>query len=1095
MFRKLTIFLSVIFLLFLSLHAKETKLLHYPDVYQNRVVFNYAGDLWTANLDNGTAIHLTTHPGDENYPHFSPDGKWIAFVGEYDGDTDVYLISSQGGSPQRLTYDGVRKQVVGWHPDGRVMVSSYFESGYYGPYLYAVSTSGGYPERIPIDRAAWASFSADGKIVAFNRRPGEFRNRKRYHGGQAPNVWIADLTKKEFKNITSDYTGINLRPLWIGGEIYFVSDRETNYNNLWAYDTQTGTFSRKTSFTDFAVYAPGTDGKSIVFEHGGSLYLYDVASGDYHELSIDLPAEDWETRPSYVNPAEHLGTFSVSSDGKWAVVDARGDIYKIYKSSGKWENLTETQGVRERNPIISPDDKYVAYFSDETGEFQLYMREAAKGKNPVQLTKELKTYPYHAVWSPDGQMLLFGDNDYVLRYVDVESKKMVKIDESNQQKDYEFYWEISEYDWSPDSKWVAYSKVEPNLNSALYLYSISEKKTYAVTDGGFDNFAPAFDRGGDYLYFLSNRHFEPALDPSEDNFIIKKMTEVCVIQLKSGMKPPFSKDEDEEASGEETASEFKIDLKGLNNRIYTVPIDPGSYKSIRAGKKKVFAIGKESYGFPGIEEFFFPGSVQDYFIKAYDMDSQEQVKVLENVGAFDINEDGSQLIYRGGRIVGILSTASLREQHVGEGKLDLEKLEMLLDVKKEWHQIFNEIWRWYRDFFYDPGMHGINWQKIHDQYAPLVDFVQTRNELNNLASEMVGELCASHMYIFRGDQNSKFKRERVNTGYLGADIVPDSKSGLYRIQKIFPGKSWDKGFRGPLASPEVNVRPGDYLLEIDGHKITTKESYLKYLVNKVGKKVDITVVGHPEGKDRRTFTVEPISSERRLRQWDWVSSRRDMVRKSGGEDFGYMHLDDMDELGLAQFEKNWKALKYKKGLIIDVRFNGGGFTNYFVIEKLERELLLAVKTRNFVPMRFPMVSSNAAMVSIINEFTGSDGELYTEHFKDHHLGKVVGNRTWGGLIGIINSITTVDGGIAVQPNVGFYNFQGDWIVENWGAEADPGLDIDITPQDGLNDKDPQLEKAIEVVKQGLNEVRSLPPAPPFPDKSPAHFKIEEGKAK
>ncbi len=1065
--------------------ASETYLMHYPDIYENTVVFNYDGDLWKADITTGQAIRLTSHPGEETYPHFSPDGKWIAFTAEYDGNRDVYVMPSEGGEPVRLTYHGGNDMALGWTPDGsKVIFSSGREAGYVGPFVYLVSVKGGFPEKLPVYRAAWVSLSPDGKQVAFNRRRGEFRNWKRYRGGEAQDVWIGDLQKKTFRNITADYPGIDQRPLWIGQEIYFISDRQTNVANLWAYNVNTGEFTRKTHFTDFAVYAPETDGKSIVFEHAGRLYLYRIATGKLEPIHIELQSDDWKIRSRVVKPAKYLGGFSVSPDGKWAVVEARGDLFKINQKTGKWENLTRTQGVRERYPTISPDGKQVAYFSDKTGEYQLYVQPVS-GKEPArQLTHKLKTYPYHPVWSPDGQKLLFGDKDYRLRIVYLSSGKMEEIDRGTYQKDYEFFWEISEYDWSPDSKWVVYSKVQPNLNSAIYLYSLEKKKVYPITDGHFDDFYPVFDKKGKYLYFISQRHFQPALDPSEDNYIISQMSQVMVVQLRDGEKPPFCEDAEEDESNAGADTTFRIDLTGIQQRIYRVPVDAGNFKKLVGGLNTVFVLGKERFGFPGIEEFFNPGSVQDYFVKAYAISDKKQVKMLDAVGDFTVSSNGKHLIYRSGDKIGIVGAEAPSRHSVGDGKLALNKLEMNLDPRAEWKQIFHEVWRWYRDFFYDPNMHGVNWQKVYDAYEPLLAGVRNRGELNGLLREMVGEICASHMYIFGGDRDERNgKNQYVGTGLLGADLLPDTDAGLYRIVKIYRGASYNTHLRSPLASPDIRVREGDYLFAIDGHRITIRENYLKYLVNKANKEVEITVVSHPEAKDKRTFRVKTVASERALRRYEWVRSRAELVEKWSNGRIGYIHMDDMDEQGLAQFEEGWKANKYKPGLILDVRYNGGGFTNYFVIDKLERKLVFGVKTRDFHPMRFPMVVSNAKMAAIINEFTGSDGELFTKHFQARHFGKVFGTRTWGGLIGIINALQTVDGGIAVQPNVGFYNWDGQWIVENHGA--DPDVWVDIPPEAGLKGEDPQLKEAVDDLLREIEKQKPvLPPPPPFPKSKP-----------
>ncbi|MDZ7373679.1 MAG: S41 family peptidase, partial [candidate division KSB1 bacterium] len=985
-----------------------------------------------------------------------------------------------GGEPRRLTFHGGRDIAQGWTPDGRYVVFvSWRDVGYGGPLAYKVSPDGGYPEALPLGPACYLSFSPDGQRIAFNRQWGEFRNWKRYKGGQAQDIWLFDGSSNLFRRLT-DYEGIDRHPMWVGNRIYFISDRETGVNNLFSLDPATGQVVRHTQHRDFPVYAPETDGKRIVYECGGALWIYDPSTGREHRLSIEVPSERWMSRPREVKPAKHLGDYDVSPDGKWLALEARGDIYVVAKDdNGEWRNLTQTQGARERYPAWSPDGKWVAFFSDRTGDYQLY-RVPAQGGEWDPLTKNLRGQPYHLVWSPDGRYLAFGDKDYNLFLVEVESKKLVKVDRCRQQKDYEFYWEISDYSWSPDGRWLAYSKVDANLNSSVFLYDVRTGDIRRLTDDRFDDFSPAFDANGRYLYFLSQRHFNPTMDPSEDNYIISPMTRVYLVALRSGEEPPFDADEGSRTRAV-PADSFRIDWEGIAGRIFQVPIPAANYVVLQAGKNKLFVRGKDEFGFPGIEEFFNPAGVQDYWLKGFDLASKKTTKVLDGIGSFRLNLKGDYLAYRSGTKLGVLSCERLAEAKVGDGAVDLDRLSMRLDLQAEWRQIFEEAWRWYRDFFYDPGMHGVDWEAIRHRYAQFLPYIETRRDLTALLSEMVGEVVASHCYVFGGEDNVPFEARPEGTGLLGADLRPDPASGYYRFVRILRGSSWEPEYRAPLAPPNVDVRPGDYLLSIDGVEVRTDEDYLKHLVGKANREVEITVNSVPRRQGARIYRVKTVSSETALRRLDWVERNRRYVEERTKGEVGYLHLPDMDRAGLAAFEREFKANKYKKGLIIDVRYNGGGFTNYFVIDKLERQLVFGVKSRDFHPMRFPMVSFAGPTVALINENTGSDGELFTEHYRARNLGKVIGKRTWGGLIGIINVIPLVDGGILTQPNVGFYDFQGHWIVENHGAE--PDIEVDIEPADWLQGRDPQLEKAVETILAALKEkAAELPEAPPFPRK-------------
>jgi len=774
-----------------------------------------------------------------------------------------------------------------------------------------------------------------------------------------------------------------------------------------------------------------------------------------------------------IDPKEYVQEITLSTTGDTAVVQARGDIYFIRTDKEEALNLTQTSESREIYPALSPDGQWVAFYSDRTGEYELYITKPEPGAEWIQITKKSQTYYYHPVWSPDSKKLVFGDKDFTLYVADITKKKVTRVDRCLYQKDNELYWEISEYDWSPDSKWVVYSKVEENMNSSIFLYNVETGQKVRLTDDRYDDFCPAFDRNGKYLYFLSQRHFEPELDPFLDNNLNANMTTVMAFQLQAGLKPPFGKEE----PGEPPTKE--IQLEGIQDRLFTVPIKPGTYKALKATKDKIFFLSKERFGFPSMQEFFWPKTVTFYTLERFDVPSKKQSKVIEGIGFYSVSYNGQKVGYMSRKKVGVISTS--RESSVGEGLLKWGGLKQKVDFFKEYRQIFGEAWRQIRDFFYDPNLHGKDWKAIRKKYEPLIEYVGDRSDLNYLIGQMIGELTASHEYIIGRGGPPRQKYESVRVGLLGADLEPDPKSGYYRFKHILLGANWNKEVTNPLRAPHIKIKEGDYLLAIDGHKVRANENYLKYLVDKAGKEVTITVNSEPNLKTATTYRIKTLRSDRALRYYEWVESNYRKVREATGGRVGYFHLADMDERGMKEFEQGFRAERFRDGLIIDVRDNGGGFVSWFLIDKLERRLTFLTQTRDFKPMRYPHGVHPGPMVVICNEGTGSDGEIFTQHFKDLKLGTVIGTRTWGGLIGIINMIPLIDGGLVTQSNVGFANLNQKWVVENHGAE--PDIYVENDPAEVLKGRDQQLEKAIEVILEQLE--KSPPPKlvpPPFPQK-------------
>ncbi len=1050
------------------------RLLQNPDIGHGKIVFTFEDDLWLVPDTGGVARRITDFPGLEKYAKFSPDGQWIAFTGNYDGGSDVYVMPVTGGTPLRLTYHPAADVVLGWTPDSRFVL---FRSRRgLQTELFKVPVKGGFPQKMPVDRVRYASLSPDGTQIVFNRNDADRMNWKKYRGGDQQDVWIGNLKTRSFHRLTH-WAGYDNFPMWVGNAIYFNSDRQFGRMNLYRFSLERKSVQPLTHFKHWDVEFPSAGGGKIVFGCQGYLWTLNLVNQKLQKLSILIPTDRWRLRNTFLNPDRYVQYVSLSSKGDTAVVQSRGDVFLVPAQKGQPVNLTNSSGSREIFPALSPNGKWVAFFSDKTGEYELYVTPPRPHQPWKRLTHHSKTYYYHLKWSPDSKKILFGDKDFRTFVANVATGKVTQIDRCFYQKDNEIYWEISEYDWSPDSKWITYSKTNKNMNSSIYLYNLKTQQKIRLTDDHYDDFSPTFDRGGKYLFFLSNRHFEPELDPFMDNNLNANMTQVMVVQLQSGEAPPF--EEEGEDSQTEKIDVNRVDVKGLSRRLYAVPVAPGTYKSLKAGKHAVFFLSKASFGFPGIEEFFHPNSVTFYTLKKFDLSSRRTKTIIPGIGSYNLSYDAEKAAYLSGKTAGVIPTSD--ESFAGEGTLAWKGLEKKVDFAEEYRQIYWEAWRQIRDFFYDPHLHGKNWPAIGKKYAALLPYVGTRNDLNYLLGQMIGELTASHEYIIGRGSPIREHYARVSVGLLGADLIPDFKAGAYRFEHIIQGKLWRSSTHNPLLDPNVHIQKGDYLLAIDGNRLSPNENYFKYLENKAGREVCLTVNSRPNLKGARTVKIRALYSERSLRYHEWVEKNYTKVRQETGGRVGYIHLTDMDEEGLKQFEQGFRAERYRDGLIIDVRNNGGGFVSWFLIDKLERKLAFLTKTRTFRPMAYPHAVHPGPVVVLCNQGTGSDGEVFSEHVKELHMAKLIGTRTWGGLIGIINMIPLVDGGMLTQSNVGFANLHGKWVVENHGV--DPDIVVENTPSDVLAGRDPQLEKAIAVVSAELK--KNPPPKlvpPPFPKK-------------
>ncbi|MGE5315355.1 MAG: S41 family peptidase [Acidobacteriota bacterium] len=1074
--------------------AFEGRFMKNPDISGDYIVFAYEGDLWRVGTNGGLAVRLTTAPGTESYAKFSPDGKTIAFTASYDGQTAVYTMPSDGGVPERVTYNFGGAQVIGWTRDGERIIFRSMMENVVGrdPNLFFVGKSGSAPEHLPIDRGTLCSFSPDGKKMLYVRKGNEEYYWKRYKGGQYTDIWMYDFEKNAFAPV-SDYVGKNAYPMWISGdEMYFVSDRTNGITNLYKETLSSKKIEQVTQYADVDVMWPSTDGRRIVFIRDGYVHVMDLSSGAVKKIDVSIPTDKWQLRTRTINAREYIHAAQPGNDGRSVVVEARGDIFTLETGKASAENCTKSAGTREMYPQLSPDGKWIAFFSDKTGEYQLYLRRKDGGEW-TPLTKELKNTNYHLVWSPDGKKILFGNREFAIFVLDVDSKKLTKIDQSNRLKNDEFYWEISDYNWSPDSRWVCYSLVQENRNSQIFVYNTETGKRSAVSSDFFDNLYPSFDANGKYLYYVSSRNFDLQMDFYEDNHVEATPQQVMAVQLQAGQAPPFADklatqiDTTEKAPQKpsvkkEKAESVEIDFDGIIDRTYPLPVAAGNYFFLKAGNGKVAWCSVPKFTEDEYEEIFKPKGETKWTLHIFDMEQKKEAVLTEKIKDFSLSSNGEQLLIQKDNDLYVTSLEKACASKSAGERLNLAGLTYTVDPVAEWTQIFTDAWRWYRDFFYDPNMHGRDWKAIGERYKAYIPQLSSREELNWTLSQMVGELCVSHTYISGGDMNEQsVPRSPVFTGWLGADLTADRKTGYYKLTKIYGPTDYNRSLTAPLVRPDIEVKEGDYITAIDGRPLRVPEDYNRMLQVTAGKKVAITVNGKPSEKGGRTYTVEPIPYSITLRYNRWLADNINYVLKASGGKLGYMHINAMGAGGIGEFDKFWRAFRYKEGVLIDVRRNSGGWTEYFLIDKLERTMTAYNVLQGMVPFRYPGSAGNGNYVVISNEYNGSDGEAFVEDFKANKLGEVVGVPSWGGLVGIVNGQTTIDNGRVEQSNNSFYNREGKWIVENHGA--DPTILIDNDPASVMAGRDPQLDKAIETALENIKKHPfTFPGRPPYPVK-------------
>ena len=1087
--------------------TEESRLMRFPDIHGDLIVFTYGGDLWTVPTTGGTATRLTTHTGGEGFAKFSPDGATIAFTGMYDGNQDIYTIPTTGGIPKRLTYHSSGDLVVDWHPKGdKILFRSIRESKTNpGPRyrrLYTIGTGGGYPEALPLFEGELTSYSADGKRIAYNRMSREFRTWKRYKGGMAQDIWLYDFEKNESAKLT-EFEGTDAFPMWHGDKIYFISDREHTMN-IYCLELESRKITKLTNHKEYDIKFPSLGGDSIVYENGGYLYVLDLNTEKSNRIKVAIPSDHSWRRTRYVNASRNIRYFNISSTGKRAIFGARGEIFTVPAEKGEVRNLTNTSGIRERSPAYSPDGKWVAYLSDKSGEYEIYTIKSDGTGEENQITKGLGNYPWVIHWSPDSEKILFHDETYQLYYVNIEAKKIIVIDEDP-------VFDIGSYSWAADSKWIAYAKNNDHAYSSIHLYNIDEGVAHKVTGDMYNDYNPSFDPGGKYLYFVSDRSINFSFHNFEFDIKYETPAVICAVTLKADTPSPLApesdeievkddekkkeengdkekkeekadekngKDEKKDGDKEEEAEEgkdFEIDLDGFEDRLVVLPVGSGNFAGLVGLEDKLlyaeFSQPVMTYGPPN-GQF---SSVVKYF----DLKKRESKTVISGITGYDVSADGKKLIYSAKGQYGIIDIAAGKK--VGDDKIKAKNLRMKLDPMEEWKQMFYEAWRFERDFFYVDNMHGVNWKKIKKRYEELLPYLTTRDDLNYIIGEMIAELNIGHSYVGGGDYYPR--SARVSNGKLGCDFEIDRKSGRYRFSKIYKGRNWEANFKAPLNQPGLDINEGEYLIAINGVELKYPANPFDLLENTAGHQTVIKVSKEANGKDAKEWTVVPVAADINLRYEDWVEGNRQKCLAASDGRVGYVHVPNTAVAGLYEFGRQFFPQADMDGIVIDVRYNSGGWMPSLVVDRLGKEIKSLWGSRYGLIRRFPMRAPIGHLACVINEYAGSGGDAFPYMFRQAGLGPLVGKRTWGGLVGMNRNTPLVDGGMVTVPTIGFINTDGEYDVEGFGVA--PDIEVENMPDEVVSGKDPQLEKAIEYL---INKIVEDPPKklwkkPADPDKS------------
>lgn len=1081
-----------------SVCAAQTEaplLMRRPTVSQSQIAFVYAGDLWIVGRDGGQAKQLTTGTGVELNPYFSPDGKWIAFTGQYDGNTDVYVVSAEGGVPRRLTWHPLPDTVVGWMPDGKKILFNSFRDCPISrqPYarLYTLATDGAFPEALPLPMGYEGSFSPDSARLAYEPLGRAFDQWKRYRGGRTSKVLLMNLADSKTEMIPRDNSN-DYNPMWISNKVYFLSDRNGAVT-LFAYDTTSKKVTQAVRNDGLDLKSASAGPGAIVYEQFGSLHLFDVNTGKEKKLDIQIAADLPSVRPRLEKAQNFISNYSLSPTGARALFEARGEVLTVPAEKGNPRNLTNTTSAMEREPAWSPDGKWIAYFSDASGEYELHLREQSGMGEVKKITLGPKPSFYYApTWSPDSKKIAYRDKHLNVWYVEIEKGTPVKVDTTT----YDHLFLFMNPAWSPDSKWITYAKQLKNHLRAVFIYSTESGQTRQITDGQSDAGSPLFDKNGKYLYFTASTDIGPTAGWLDLSGAGKQVTHnVYAVVLRKDLPSPLAPESDEEktdavtggqgdaakppnstASGSDRAKSVAvtIDFEDIDHRISSLPIPARNFNALLTGKAGTLFLLESPPAGTGAT-----GAT----VHRFDVDKRKLEKVLDNVNGFDVSANGEKMIFQQGPRFTIASTVTpLRP---GEGALNLNELEVWVDPRAEWKQMYHEVWRIQRDFFYDPNLHGLDLPATIKRYEPFLDRLAHRADLNYLFQEMLGNLTVGH-HTSVGGQFPQVNQ--ITVGLLGCDYKIEN--GRYQFTRVYSGENWTPGLRAPLTQPGVNVKAGEYLLAVNGRELRASvaggDNVYHFLENTAGKSVLLKVGPDPNGANAREVTVVPLANELLIRNRAWVEDNIRKVNQMTNGRVAYVYVPDTGGGGFTNFNRYFFSQVDKEGVVIDERFNGGGSTPDYIIDYLRRTPLNYFTARDGEIFTTPVGGIYGPKAMIVNEYSSSGGDALPFYFKETKLGPLVGKRSWGGLVGIFGEPVLMDGGLVRAPRVAFFDTRGSWAVENVGVA--PDIEVDLDPAEWRKGHDAQLEKAVQIV---MDELKRKPLPTP---KKPAYPNYQAGSA-
>jgi tricorn protease len=1076
----------------------DARMLRHPAVSSTQIAFVYAGDVWLVGKAGGVAHRLSTPDGEESFPRFSPDGAKLGYTADYDGNPDVYVVPAAGGTPVRVTHNPAPDRMLGWFPGGKdILFATSMAAGKDRfNQLYRVAATGGLPEMLPLPYGEFGAVAANGRRLAYMPQSRDFRTWKRYRGGWAPEIWLFDLVTHAAKNLTHDPANDG-QPMWHGDTLYFLSDRDANKrSNIWALNTESGAFRQVTRFEEYDVRFPSIGPSDIVFENAGRLYRLELPGETLNEVQVEVVTDRATLRPRAEKVAKRIANPGISPTGKRALLEARGGVFSLPAEHGVVLELTPGSSAANRYPAWSPDGKTVAYWSDRSGEYELYIRAADGTGAERKVTSLGPGFRYRISWSPDSKQVAFVDNRMQIQICDVASGRVTLVDKAR----YFFEGALRGFraSWSADSRWVSYSRDLDSRQTAIFLYDTKTAVLHQATAGHYADAGPVFDPDGKYLYFLTNRSFKPIYSDLDNTWIYANTTLVAAVPLRKDVASPLAprndvegeddeKDEEKEkdaakgkdaksadaskeakkddAKPKEPPKPVEIDLPGFEERLVLLPPAPGNHDRLAAISGKLLYRRAPRTGEP--DDAKSP-------LVSWDLKEREEKTVAEDIDGFEVAAEGSKVLVWKKEDYAILEP---KPDQKLEKKLATEDLERTIDPRAEWRQIFDDAWRFERDYFYDPGLHGVNWSEMRQRYGRLLEDAVTRWDVDFVIGEMIAELNSSHAYRGGGDLEQGLKR---GVGMLGVDF--SLENGAYRIQRILRGAPWDTEARSPLDRSGVDVKEGDYLLAVDHVPVDVSKDPWAAFQGLAGKAVLLSVSSTPTLAGAREVLVETLESEGRLRNLAWIERNRRKVDEATKGRVGYVYVPDTGTDGQTDLVRQFTGQFQKDGLVVDERFNSGGQIPDRFVELLNRPLSNYWAVRDGKDWQWPPVAHVGPTVMLINGWSGSGGDAFPLYFKQAGIGPLIGMRTWGGLIGISGVPDLVDGGNVTVPTFGIYSTDGRWIVEGHGVE--PDIEVVDDPSLMQNGGDPQLDRAIQEVLKQLGANPPKPPArPAYPDRS------------